>query len=259
MARQVRVRLWVLILLAAGAAEARTVGDRVVSRSEEARAHYEEGRFEDALRAYRDALVERPESERLRLNVGDALFQLQRYEEALQEFERAAASDDPNLAASGLYNKGNTHFQLQDFPAAVEAYQDALQRVPADTDAKANLELALQHIQPPPPSQSGGDNEQDPDGEQEGQQPGTPQPADGDETDEESQAPAAPEAGDRQAAPEAGQEEAEPQSAEPPPSASEGMEEADAEQLLDALRGHEQEAQDRRYRARGRGDDARDW
>ena len=59
--------------------------------------------------------MERPESARLHLNVGDALFQLGDFEGALGEFERVSAADDPALAALGHYNKGNAHFQLQDY------------------------------------------------------------------------------------------------------------------------------------------------
>ena len=82
---------------------AATVGDPVASRSAEALEHYEAGRFQEALTAYRDALLERPESASLRLNVGDALYELGEYEAALEEFERVAAAEDPALAAQGHF------------------------------------------------------------------------------------------------------------------------------------------------------------
>lgn len=247
-----------LLLLAAGAAEARTVGDRAVSRNEAARALYDAGRYEEALQAYKEALVERPESARLHLNVGDALFQLGDLEGALREFERVAAAEDPALSASGHYNKGNAHFQLEDFEAAVDAYRQALERVPGDADAKANLELALQRLPPPPPPQprSGEDRQDSPEEEQQQQQqrpesspePGEeePEPDDGGEPDsdpgEGPEQPAAPDASDS-----------------PRPAEEQGMDREEAERLLDALRDREKEAQERRHRARGRGDEALDW
>ena len=242
--------LAVIPLLATGA-QARTIGDRAVSRNEAAGALYDAGRYEEALQAYKEALVERPESARLHLNVGDALFQLGDFEGALGEFERVSAADDPALAALGHYNKGNAHFQLQDYAAAVEAYQQALQRAPGDADAKANLELALQRLPPPPPPQEGQDQEP-PQGEEEqpqNQPPDQQQPPSQEPEDE----PPEPASGSRDEQPSEGEDQ-EP----PPPEGERGMDREEAERLLDALRDREEEAQERRYRARGR-DEARDW
>ena len=246
-----------VLLLAAGAAEARTVGDRAVSRNEVARALYDAGRYEEALQVYKEALVERPESARLHLNVGDALFQLGDYEGSLREFERVAASEDPALSASGHYNKGNAHFQLQDYPAAVEAYRQALARVPVDADAKANLELALQRLPPPPPPQPGsGEEQQDPPEEEQQQQQQQSSPESGEEPPEpEDGSEAAPDDGEGTEQP---TPPGTPDASDPPPT-EDGLDREEAERLLDALRDREKDAQQRRYRARGRGDEALDW
>lgn len=242
--------LAVIPLLATGA-QARTIGDRAVSRNEAAGALYDAGRYGEALQAYKEALVERPESARLHLNVGDALFQLGDFEGALGEFERVSAADDPALAALGHYNKGNAHFQLQDYAAAVEAYQQALQRAPGDADAKANLELALQRLPPPPPPQEGQDQEP-PQGEEE-QPQNQPQDQQQPPSQEPEDEPPEPASGSRDEQPSEGEDQ-EP----PPPEGERGMDREEAERLLDALRDREEEAQERRYRARGR-DEARDW
>ena len=250
------MRALALMLLAAGAVEARTVGDRAVSRNEAARALYDAGRYEEALRAYKEALVERPESAPLHLNVGDALFQLGDFEGALQEFERVASADDPALSASGHYNKGNAHFELQDYQAAVEAYRQALERIPGDADAKANLELALQRLPPPPPPQPrSGEDEQDPPEDE--QQQEQPQQASSPEAGEEQPEPDDGGEPDSDAA-EAPEEAAPPDAADPPPDGN-GMDREEAEHLLDALRDREKDAQERRYRAPGRGEEALDW
>lgn len=243
--------LAVIPLLVTGA-QARTIGDPAVSLNEAARTLYDEGRYEEALQAYKEALVERPESARLHLNVGDALFQLGDFEGALGEFERVSAADDPALAAFGHYNKGNAHFQLQDYAAAVEAYQQALERAPGDADAKANLELALQRLPPPPPQPQEGQDRQPPrDEEEQPQQPPQDQPQPPSEEPEDE--PPGPDPGSRDEQPSRGEAE------EPPaPEGESGMDPEEAERLLDALRDREEEAQERRYRARGR-DEARDW
>ena len=246
--------LALVLLLAASAAQARSIGDRAVSRNEAARALYEAGRYEEALQMYKEALVERPESARLHLNVGDAQFRLGDFERALREFERVAAADDPALSASGHYNKGNTHFQLQDYPAAAEAYRQALQRVPGDADAKANLELALQRL--PPPQPQGGENQEDPPdgGEQDSPDGDQRDPPEGEE--QQQQRPSSSPEPD-EGPPEPDDEDGEAQA--PPPAEEGGLDREEAERLLDALRDREQEAQERRYRARGGGDEARDW
>ncbi len=244
--------LAVIALLATGA-QARTIGDPAVSLNEAARALYDEGRYEEALQAYKEALVERPESARLHLNVGDALFQLGDFEGALGEFERVSAADDLALAALGHYNKGNAHFQLQDYAAAVEAYQQALERAPGDADAKANLELALQRLPPPPPPQpqEGQDRQPPRDEEEQPQQPPQDQPQPPSEEREDE--PPEPDPGSRDEQPSEGEAEE-----VPAPEGESGMDPEEAERLLDALRDREEEAQERRYRARGR-DEARDW
>ena len=238
---------------------AETIGDPVATRSAEAQAHYEAGRYDEALRAYRDALVERPESGALHLNVGDALYELGDYENALQEFERAADAPDADLAARGFYNKGNTHFQLQDYAAAVEAYKESLERSPRDTDAKANLELALQLLQTPPPqSQEGGDDESS---EGESSEPEDESESGQDESAGEDQSEGQQPPEEQEATPPETGEDDEPDDSDPDgsPDESEQMDEDEAEQLLDALKDRDAQSQQRRYRAKRRGDDTQDW
>ncbi|MDA0334809.1 MAG: tetratricopeptide repeat protein [bacterium] len=251
-------------------ARAATVGDPVASRSAEAQAHYDAGRYDEALRAYRDALVERPESGALHLNVGDALYQLGDYENALQEFERAAAAPEADLAARGFYNKGNTHFQLKDYAAAVEAYKQSLELTPQDIDAKANLELALRLLQTPPPQpQEGGEDteesedsgdkqqqDQSSEGESaEAEDESEPQAGDDESEDEqtpEEQQSDAPDEGEDENADSADEDQAQTDESAP-------MDEKEAEQLLDALNDRDAQSQQRRYRAKRRGDDKQDW
>jgi Ca-activated chloride channel family protein len=258
--------------LIVGSAHAATVGDPVVSRSEEARTHYEAGRYDQALRAYRDALVERPESAALHLNVGDALYKLGDYEQALQEFERVAVAPNEDLAARGLYNKGNTHFQLQDFGAAVESYQEALAHNPNDLDSKANLELALQMLQQPPPESQQGDSEEE---SEQDSDPST-DPSESEQEQAVGEESAEPESGEPEDSTDEGEQneadestekdsEAEEEQAAEAQDESDGemaddeMDEEEAEQLLDALRDRDAQSQDRRYRAKRRRDDAQDW
>ncbi|MBI93598.1 MAG: hypothetical protein CME05_10390 [Gemmatimonadaceae bacterium] len=256
---------------------AQTVGDPVASRSAKAREHYDEGRYEEALRAYRDALVERPGSEPLHLNVGDALYELGDYEAAAGEFEQVTLAEDEGLAAEGYFNLGNSRYQLQDYPAAVEAYREALRRTPGDVDAKANLELALQMLQSPTPQQQPSDGEQ-----QQGQDQDQSEQSDEQGKDQQQQQPAESDSEQPQEPPSTPQpqqdpgEESEPQDSQSSEEQTEGeqteedpvpldseddqrMDEEEAEQLLDALGDREEEGQKRRFRMMRRGSEERDW
>jgi Ca-activated chloride channel family protein len=271
--------LLLLCVVSQATAVTQTLGDPVAARSAEALEQYREGNFEEALRIYRDALVQRPGSPSLHLNVGDALYELGDYAAAVDEFERAAGAPDEGLAAQGYYNLGNSHFQQQDFSAAAEAYREALQRTPQDQDTKANLELALQMLQSPPPQQQQGDGEQNEDEQESGEQQQQEQsdagdPSDPQDPNEQSQDPQSedqqPQNGppEQESPPEPSQpDDSQESESEPDQQAQdeveldtdERMDEQEAEQLLDALGDREEEGQKRRFRVSRRGSQERDW
>jgi Ca-activated chloride channel family protein len=271
--------LLLLCVVSQATAVTQTLGDPVAARSAEALEQYREGNFEEALRIYRDALVQRPGSPSLHLNVGDALYELGDYAAAVDEFERAAGAPDEGLAAQGYYNLGNSHFQQQDFSAAAEAYREALQRTPQDQDTKANLELALQMLQSPPPQQQQGDGEQNEDEQESGEQqqqeqsdagdPSDPQDPNGQSQDPQSE-DQQPQNGppEQESPPEPSQpDDSQESESEPDQQAQdeaeldtdERMDEQEAEQLLDALGDREEEGQKRRFRVSRRGSQERDW
>ena len=60
-------------------------------------------------------------------NLGDALVKQERFDEALEAFEKVSAStEDQNLKANALHNKGNVLLSQQDLEGAIESYKDAL-------------------------------------------------------------------------------------------------------------------------------------
>jgi Ca-activated chloride channel homolog len=159
--------------------------------------HFREGRYAEAVEAYRAALARRP-SPRLHYNLGTALLRLGEYDEAGRHLREAAAAPDPELRRRGAFNLGNrfledarAHPAAQDLPrlldAAVEAYREALRLEPGDLDAKWNLELALRarDEQPEQPEPSPGAGDADPedgagqDDEGPGGEDADPEPAGG--------------------------------------------------------------------------------
>ncbi len=107
---------------------------------------YEQSQYEAALRAYRDAQLNDPESPELHYNLGNGHYQLEQYDEAMDELVKTLVSDDPELQQHAYYNMGNAHFRQGKWLKAIESYQRALELDPDDVDAKHNIELIRQLI-----------------------------------------------------------------------------------------------------------------
>ncbi len=128
---------------------------------------YREGRFAEAVEAYREALADGKDSPVLRYNLGTALLRLGRYEEAERHLRAALESIDPDTRERTHYNLGNRFLEAgrsaadpeergRLLDAAGEAYKRALRINPGDVDAKWNLELALRERERDPPAAQGG-------------------------------------------------------------------------------------------------------
>jgi len=145
---------------------------------------YREGKYEEAVAAYRRAIEGGDDSPIVHYNMGTALLALGRFDEADRHFQSALQGVDPELRQRTFFNMGNRF--LRDgreesdperqgalLDAAIEAYKRSLRLGPDDFDAKWNLELALrdrdeneQRQQSIPQQQqdeqqSGGEGEQD--------------------------------------------------------------------------------------------------
>lgn len=112
---------------------------------------YAAGQFERALAAYNDAKQLQPDPA-VDYNIGNALFRLERYEEAAVAAKAAtAAAQDGTVFTRATYTAGNAAFRRGVLAEARDAYVTVLQRDPADTDARHNLELVLRALTPPRP------------------------------------------------------------------------------------------------------------
>ncbi len=97
------------------------------------------GRPREAAFAYAAAEDLRPGDPLLPLARGNALSDLERFDEALACFLRAAEvadrSGEPDLAASALFNAGNMHFTMERYGEAIESYRAAIVRSPDHAEA----------------------------------------------------------------------------------------------------------------------------
>ena len=108
---------------------------------------YDQEEYVEAEEAFRRANSKELTPEGL-YNLGNAIYQQQRYDEAVKQYEAAAAqATDPALKAGAYYNLGNTHFNAQQLEESIDAYKNALKIDPQDLDTKNNLTRALQQLQ----------------------------------------------------------------------------------------------------------------
>ena len=124
---------------------------------------YQQKDYEQALSAYQQV-----ESVEGLMGLGAAAYRLAELELAIDSFRQAAwlaPSDDQR--AEALFNLGNSYFQGDLAPFAVEAYQQALRYRSDFPQAEHNLKLALQKLQQKQNQQRrNGEAEQGEEGEQ---------------------------------------------------------------------------------------------
>jgi len=136
-----------LLLLPAGWAAA--VDGKAARLNRQANDLYKEGKNEEALKRYAEALARDPGSRPLTYNMGNALFRLGRLDEALSAYGAVAegARPDTELGQAARFNEGTASLQAKDYAAAVKSLRQAVMANPSDDDARHNLELALSRLQ----------------------------------------------------------------------------------------------------------------
>lgn len=118
-------------------------------RVEEGMAAYEAGRFDDALNAFEAARRELPDNAVVEFDRGNALYKLQRLDEAREAYHRVAELDRGQLQEKDYYNLGNALADLGQPKDAIAAYRKALLLDPKDDLARHNLEVVLRDLPKP--------------------------------------------------------------------------------------------------------------
>ncbi len=114
--------------------------------------NYREGKFDEALKEYQQAIEKRKDDLRLHFNAGTVAYRMTNYTAAAQYFTTAATAPDLKLQQSAYYNLGNTQFRMgettEDLDAlitqwetAAKSYQSAVTLDKNDRDAAHNLEF----------------------------------------------------------------------------------------------------------------------
>lgn len=133
---------------------------------------FRQGEYEKAAQLYRQAIDQNPENARLYFNLGNALSEAGRTEEAIDAYERFRnLTEGISQQALADYNQGKVLTDLEEYDEALSYFREALRKNPADADARHNYELAKQRKQQQEQDQQdqqqdSQSDENDPDGEQ---------------------------------------------------------------------------------------------
>jgi len=132
---------------------------------------YKSGDYKNAEVEYKRAESNKELDYITSFNQGDALYKMERYEEAQTAFEKAIKSTgDKKEQANAHYNLGNTYLSQQKPSEAVNSYKEALKLNPKDAQARYNLSLAKQMLQQQQQQQQQSDQNQDGDQDQDQKQ-----------------------------------------------------------------------------------------
>ncbi|MCX7766219.1 MAG: tetratricopeptide repeat protein [Candidatus Sumerlaeia bacterium] len=267
--------LWLLTYSASGL----TLGDPLAQKNKLGNEYFRQGKLEEALKYYKEAQVENPQSPEIFYNLGNVFAQQQKYEEAIKEYETALAkTQSEQLKARTYYNIGNVLYKMGEMaeannalPQAIshleksaEAFKQAITLSTTDTDAKFNYELVKRKLedlrqQYEQQQQKKQDNREEQRQEQESSAQPQQQNQEGQQQSPQKQEPEQQQAQQQQAE-EQKAEQAQSQSAEKKEPGK--MTKEDALRLLNALSDEQQQKQLQEYlrqRFKGSLDMERDW
>lgn len=146
----------------------------------DAQRHFQEKRYESALKIYRRLARENPDMPRFAYNAGASAYRAKDMEEAEKQFVNASHSpENLKLQQKAHYNLGNTLFRLGEAAAnpeqkianweqAIQRYQHAISLDETDQDAQENLDFVKHRLEELQQQQQ--NQEQQPTGENENQE-----------------------------------------------------------------------------------------
>lgn len=106
-------------------------------------AAYDRSNYSKSEPHYRRVAEKDPANWNAAYNLGNALYEQGKYEDASKIFEKAVANAPSDRAkADVLHNAGNALLKQNKFKEAIKAYEGSLRLRPGDADTKMNLQMA---------------------------------------------------------------------------------------------------------------------
>jgi Ca-activated chloride channel family protein len=120
---------------------------------------YNDGKIDEALKNYNQALTAAPDEPLVNFNIASGLYKKSQYGDAIKTYEKAFVSSDKKIEAQANYNIGNCKFrqgrvkESSDLQAAIieyrqslDYYKRAMELDPEDKDAKFNHEFVERYL-----------------------------------------------------------------------------------------------------------------
>jgi Ca-activated chloride channel family protein len=104
---------------------------------------FNQGKFEEAEKAYIAAQGDDPGKPEILYNLGNSLIKQKKYQEGVRSLAQSMGKGDKAIKEKGWYNTGDALFAMGNYKDAADSFIQALRMDPHDMDAKHNLELAL--------------------------------------------------------------------------------------------------------------------
>jgi Ca-activated chloride channel family protein len=109
-----------------------------------------EGKWAEAAALYREALKEEPKSAEATYNLALCLYRQGQFDKAEPIFKKALELSPPgSLKGQAAYNMGNTQYRQKKLKEALESYKVALRWNEDDDDARYNIQVVLDQLNPP--------------------------------------------------------------------------------------------------------------
>ena len=109
-----------------------------------------EGKWAEAAALYQEALKEQPKSAEATYNLALCLYRQGQFDKAEPIFKKALELAPPGaLKGQAAYNMGNTQFRQKKLKEALESYKVALRWNENDDDARYNIQVVLDQMNPP--------------------------------------------------------------------------------------------------------------
>lgn len=104
---------------------------------------YRKNNFEDAEIQYKKALEINPRYEKANYNLGNAIYQQDRFNEAVPMYDMVTkTTEDKTVKGENFHNIGNAMMKQKDYNKAIDSYKNALRNNPNDDETRYNLALA---------------------------------------------------------------------------------------------------------------------
>ena len=138
------MKLWIYIITAwmvgLGALPA-ALAESFDPKAREGVTHYNHKEFDQATAKFQASQLEQPDDQNVAYNLANSLYRQGRYEEAVEAYKKVLAEKSPSLLKQkSYYNMGNAYYRMGYMEESIDAYKKALELDSGDIDSKFNLE-----------------------------------------------------------------------------------------------------------------------